>query len=233
MENQIDLGGRGIFHPKDQEYFYQYPAPLMELLHSAHFTNINSTITFYGPMLYFFARATGAEQVLEIGHAEGYTAFYLAHAVKDNGVRFGMKGNRYHGIDIAQTEKTEASLLRQNLPVIIKELDSMKLTPETFGKQFDIIFQDGNHDKEHVVHEFKTMWPALKPGGYWIAHDAAGPAEEGWHEIMKLLEDVVSDPEDFVKYKYSCEHIRFLSIYGLGILRKTEGEDPEKRYWKD
>jgi len=33
-------------HPKDIEYFKEYPAPIMELIHSAHFTNINATDSF-------------------------------------------------------------------------------------------------------------------------------------------------------------------------------------------
>jgi predicted O-methyltransferase YrrM len=169
-------------------------------------------------MLYFLCRALGCEKVLEVGHAEGYSSFYLASAVKDNAQRFQMKGNMYYGIDIVQTEKVQEALTSRGLPHTIINLDSMKLTPETFGTQFDLIFQDGCHDEEHVVHEFNTMWPALKPGGYWIAHDSAGPAEEGWHRIMK-------------ERRYQFDALRFLCVYGLGVIHKTEGLDPEKRYW--
>jgi predicted O-methyltransferase YrrM len=210
-----------IEHPKDVEYFKQYPAPLMEIMHSNHFTNVNATITFFGPMLYFLLREIGAEQVLEIGHAEGYSSFYLANAVKDNATRFGMEGNKYYGIDIVQTDKVREQLLKKDLPVDLRELDSMKLTPETFkGVDFDVIFQDGCHDTEHVLYEMATMYPQLKPGGYWIFHDAAGPAEEAWHLIVK-------------DKNYQFESLRFITPYGLGIMRKIEGIDPEKRYWKD
>jgi protein-L-isoaspartate O-methyltransferase len=213
-----------IQHPKDVEYFSEYPAPLMEMIHAQHFTNINSTIAFFGPMLYFLLREIGAEQVLEIGHAEGYTAFYLAHAVKDNAVRFNMQGNKYYGIDIVQTDKVREQLLNLALPVDIRELDSMKLTPEIFlGINFDVIFQDGCHDTEHVLYEMKTMYPQLKGEGkgYWIFHDCFGPAEEGFQELMKLIKAGV----------YNFEFIRFFTPYGLAILRKMEGWDEKKRYW--
>jgi SAM-dependent methyltransferase len=213
-----------IQHPKDVEYFGEYPAPLMEMMQAQHFTNINSTIAFFGPMLYFLLREIGAEQVLEIGHAEGYTAFYMAHAVKDNAVRFGMAGNKYYGIDIVQTEKVRTQLLESNLPVDLRELDSMKLTPETFpGINFDVIFQDGCHDTEHVLYELKTLYPQLKGEGkgYWIFHDCFGPAEEGFQEVMKLIKADV----------YDFEFIRFFTPYGLAILRKMEGWNLEKRYW--
>ena len=208
-------------HPKDTQYFKEYPAPIMENLQNGHFTNINSTITFFGPMLYFFARSIGAEQILEIGHAEGYTSHYLAHAVKDNATRFKMAGNRYYGIDIVQTDKVRQNLLNEHLPVTVLTLDSMKLTPETFKDvKFDIIFQDGCHDDEHVVYEMETMYDQLKGNGtgYWIFHDCYGPSEEGWHKIIK-------DP------RYNWEFVRIFCPYGLGILRKMDGYDNSKRFW--
>lgn len=213
-----------ITHPRDVEYFTWYPAPLMEAIHAQHFTNINSTISFFGPMLYFLLRELGAEQVLEIGHAEGYTAHYLAHAVKDNAVRFGMSGNKYYGIDIVQSEKTRAALVAQGLPVDVRELDSMKLTSQTFPDVvFDVIFQDGCHDTEHVLYEMETMYPQLKGEGkgYWIFHDCFGPAEEGFQEVMKLI----------AAGKYDFEFCRIFTPYGLAILRKMEGWDKEKRHW--
>ena len=153
-----------IEHPKDIEYFTDYPAPIMELIHSAHFTNINSTITFFGPMMYFLARAICAERILEIGHAEGYTAFYLANAVKDTGIRFQCSSNcRYYGIDIAKTEDLRKILEDRNLPATIIKKDSLSLAPDDFeGIIFDIIFQVGCHDAEHILHELKVLYPKLK-----------------------------------------------------------------------
>ena len=217
------MGNKKITHPKDIEYFTEYPAPIMESVHANHFTNINSTITFFGPMLYFLTRALCCEQVLEIGHAEGYSSFYLAHAVKDNGVRFNMKGNMYHGIDIVQTEKVRKNLTDAGLPNTILNLDSMELKPETFNKQFDLIFQDGCHDTEHVLAEMENMYPTLKGEGkgYWIFHDCYGPAEEGFRELVKLIE----------KGKYNFEWCTILCVYGLAILRKMDGYDYNKRHW--
>jgi len=207
---------------RDIAYFKQYPEPIMELMQKEHFTIVNSTISYYGPMLYYIVRAMGAEQVLEIGHAEGYTGFYLAHAVKDNAQRFGMKGNMYHAIDIAQTEKVKECFQKANLPANIINMNSMTLPGPFKDMKFDIIFQDGNHDTKHVLYELETMYPQLKSGGLWIAHDTAGPAEEAWHIITKLIKEG----------KYQFEYIRLMGIYGISIMRKTEGVDPKKRYWK-
>ncbi len=216
------MGDKKITHEKDLEYFGQYPAPVMEQIHKLHYTNVNSTITFFGPMLYFFLRALRAEKVLEIGHAEGYTAFYLANAVKDNGIRHELRAPMYYGVDIIKTDEVRGKLTTEGLPNTILNLDSALITPETFaGVEFDVIFQDGAHDKDHVVKEMEVLYPQLKGNGrgYWIAHDCYGPAEEGFYEIMK-------NPA------YKFEYCRLWDeIYGLAILRKMDGYDYNTRYW--
>lgn len=205
--------------PKDQEYFDSYEDPILKLLQEYHFTNLNSTITWFGPMLYFFARAIEAHQILEIGTAEGYTSFYLAHAVKANGIRYQVTNGRFYGIDICQVEKTQEKLNQYKLPATILNLDSMLITPETFKDiKFDMIFQDGCHETDYVLRELEILYPQLKPNGYWIFHDSAGPAEEAWHKVIK---------DD----RYKFEYIRFITPYGMSMMRKIEGVDPKKRFW--
>lgn len=211
-------------HRLDTEYFRDFPAPIMENLQKTHHTNINSTIPFFGPMMYFLARELGVEKVLEIGHAEGYTAHYLAHAVKDNATRYQMLGNKYYGIDIVKTDLVRKALEDQGLPVDIRFQDSMKITPKTFEEvTFDLIFQDGNHDTEHVLYELETLYPQLKGEGkgYWIMHDVFGPAEEGFRAVKKLIDEG----------KYNFEYVRLFTPYGLGIFRKMDGWDESKRHW--
>ena len=214
-----------IEHPKDIEEFTQHPAPLMELIHSSHFTNINATIAYFGPMLYFLTRAFLCQKVLEIGHAEGYTAHYLAHAVNDNSLRHNYTEAMYYGIDIIQTEKVKECLDKEGLPNTLINMDSINLTPETFKDiKFDLIFQDGAHDTKHVIHEIDTLWPQLKGNGkgYWVSHDTRGPAEKGYKKIMEYLE----------QEKIDFQHINLDDgIYGLGIFRKMENFDYSKTFW--
>jgi SAM-dependent methyltransferase len=213
-----------INHPKDIEYFKQYPAKIMETLHALHYTNINATIPFFGPMLYFLLREIGAAKVLEIGHAEGYTAFYLANAVKDNAVRYGYSDARYYGIDIVKTDSVRKSLESYELPVDIRNIDSMDLKPSTFpGIRFDVIFQDGAHDAKHILHEMDILYPQLRGDGqgYWIFHDCFGPAEDGFREVKKLITQGV----------YKFEFVRLFSPYGIAIMRKIEDWDENKIRW--
>jgi hypothetical protein len=212
------MGREEIDRKFDIEYFRDYPAPVMEAIQRDHFTIINHTIPFFGPMLYFMIRALGAEQVLEIGMAEGYTSYYMAQAIKDNATRYDMKGNRYYGIDIAQVERTAEALESKGLPATCLWLDSLELPGPLAGITFDLVFQDGNHDKEHVVKEFETMYPQLKGDGkgYWIAHDCFGDpdrnAVHGVNEIIRLIKEGV----------YNMEYCRLWDIYGLAIFRKMD-----------
>lgn len=213
-----------IVFPRDVEWFTEYSAPVMENIHRLHYTIVNSTIPYFGPMLYLLVRQFGSEQILEIGHAEGYSSFYLAHGVKDNGTRFNMSGNRYYGIDIVQTDSVRAKLEKEGLPAIVQNIDSMTLTKDTFpGIVFDMIFQDGCHDKEHIVYEFETMWPQLKAkgDGYWIAHDSEGPGWAGCREIKKILKER-NEPHEVISLG---------GQYGLMIIRKMAGFDYEKDPW--
>lgn len=212
------MGGEKVTFSRDIEYFSEFDAPVMERVQAGHYTNINSTIPFFGPMLYFMMRSIGCEQALEIGMAEGYTSYYMAHAIKDNATRYQMNGNRYYGIDIAQVERTEAALKKEGLPVNCYWLDSMKLPGPLAGITFDIVFQDGCHDKEHVLYEFETMYPQLKGDGkgYWIAHDCFGDPERnavyGVDEIIRRIKAGV----------YDMEYCRIWDIYGLAIFRKMD-----------
>jgi SAM-dependent methyltransferase len=214
-----------LWHPKDIDYFKEYPAPVMEQIQKLHYTNINSTITFYGPMLYFLIRGLCCEHVLEIGVAEGYTAFYLANAVKDNGTRFGMKNNMYYGVDNRKIPVAE-KLDELGLPNKILHMDSKDLSSETFKDVvFDVVFQDGDHSTEAVIREFELFWPQLKGGGkgYWVFHDCYGPAEEGFRAIKKRFDEK----------EFNGEYIRLDSVYGLAMIRKLDDYDENKRHWKD
>ena len=214
-------------HPKDIEYFKEYPAPLMELFHSAHFTNINATDSFFGCMLYFLIRAFRCQKVLEIGSAEGYSAWYMANGVRDNSIRHNFKDVMYYGIDIIKIAEVEKILTDHCLPNTMLPIDTITLGKEVFeDTKFDLVFQDGCHEATHVFHEFKTLWPLLKGNGlgYWIMHDTRGPAEEGYKRILEYIKQENID----------IQHINLdEGIYGLGMFRKMEGFDYSKKLWND
>lgn len=224
MDKKLYFKHGVIEHPKDIEYFTQYPAPIMELIHSAHNVNINATIPFFGPMLYFLVRALKCEGVLEIGHAECYTAWYLAHAVNDNAVRHNLPNPMYYGIDIVKTEEAKETLTKAGLPNTIVNLDTINLNETTFkGVQFDLIFQDGCHEEKYVLHEMEVLWPQLRGNGlgYWIMHDCYGPCEDAFRKLIPM-------------FGKDVEWCRLDDgIYGLAILRKMDGYDYGRKHWRN
>ncbi len=209
-------------HPKDKKYFEEFPSEILEALQKLHFTNINHTLAYYGILLYSLTRAIGAKYVLEIGHAECASAYYLASGIKDHARRFNISDPMYYGIDIIRTEIAKRDLASKGLPHTIINMDTINLTSETFkGITFDLIFQDGAHDRDHVVHEMEVLYPQLKDKGegYWIAHDCYGPSEQGFREI-------IANP------KYKFEYCRiFDNTYGLAIMRKMDNYDYSKWHW--
>jgi len=87
--------------------------------------------------------------------------------------------------------------------------------------KFDLVFQDGCHEANHVFHEFKTLWPLLKGNGlgYWIAHDVMGPAAEGYKKILAYIKENNIPIEKIVLDE---------GIYGLSMFRKMEGYHERK-----
>jgi hypothetical protein len=69
--------------------------------------------------------------------------------------------------DAKKFEKDDASVFigDQNNPTHLEKC------VETYGGEFDIIIDDGSHYGEHVVTSFKTLYPHLKEGGYYIIED--------------------------------------------------------------
>jgi len=204
------------FHPKDKELFDMYPSLIMETLQKLHFKDINATISFFGPMLYFIVRALWCEKILELGHAEGYSAFYLANAIKDNATRYNTN-NMYYGIDIVKTEYVRENLSKYDLPFKLLNMDSINLTKDTFKDvTFDLIFQDGCHDTEHILHELDVLYPQLKSDGkgFWISHDFGenAPAQDAYKEVKKLINKGV----------YNFEYVLIPEVYGICLMRKRK-----------
>lgn len=210
-------------HPLDEQYFKDFPSPIMKMMQEKHFVHTNATIAFFGPMLYFLIRALRCEKVLEIGCAQGYSSLYMASAVKDNATRFQYREPMYYGIDIVD-KGVAKNLDARGLPNNIQFYDSIGLHRESYGDaKFDLIFQDGAHDVEHVLHEMEILYPKLKGEGkgYWIFHDCYGPSEPAFLELKTLIKDK----------KYNFEYVRLDDeIYGMAILRKMEGYK-ESLHW--
>jgi hypothetical protein len=67
-----------------------------------------------------------------------------------------------------------------------------------YGKDFDIIIDDGGHFNDQIIITFQRMWEALSPGGFYAIEDLGcgySPGSifvrEGWGGHPQLLHDKV------------------------------------------
>lgn len=211
-------------HKLDKEIFDQYPSEIWEAMMKIHPTHINHTTPFFGPMLYWIIRAIGAHTVVEIGIAQGYSSFFMAAAIKDNNIRFQMKGE-YIAIDIADKRPLFDPMIAQGYPIRFIQKNSLEVSVEDLGGKgrVDLIFQDGWHNTKHCFKELDNLiYPALKDNGngYLIMHDVYSWCEEYYRLVIQ-------DP------KYKFEAIRFMNNYGLALCRKMDNYDYAKIHWPD
>ena len=207
----------------NSDHFIKYPAPIWESSMSDHFAKINTTLPYYGPMLYWIIRAIGAVNVLEIGVAQGYSSYFMASAIKDNNERQGMNG-KYIGVDFADKKHIEIQLKEKGLPAEIWHMDSITMTHEMLQPYpLDLVFQDGFHNTEHCMKEMAILYPHIKDAGrgYLVMHDVYAFCEGYYKKLM-------ADP----RYDFS-EAVRFLHNYGLAITRRMDNYDHDHIHWPD
>lgn len=201
---------------------------------------INSTTPQYGPMLYTIGRAIPAYNVLEIGVAQGWSSGFMAYAVHENNIRFGMKG-KYWGLDVDKKDYLQSQHDEKGLPSNFIEhrqgsvhfLEHRELWPQEWRDAdvnglFDLIFIDGLHEAAYVRQEIKLLTPLLKGNGngYLCNHDVYSFMEGLWPEIVA---QEAPDAKGIMRPRW--EHIRFLENYGFGIMRNMQGYDHEKVFW--
>ncbi len=182
--------------------------PLLTGFNTHYLDEINATIPWYPLLMYMFCRILGSKNIVEVGIAEGYSTFYLAHAAKINE---GM----YYGIDIRKKwcQEADEHLTSFDLPHQIFHKDTKLIDKIDFTDRIDIAFLDGEHNTEAVQHEIDLIYPLLhdRGWGYIFIHDIIDPGNADiWYKLQ-------SDSR--------FEKIGFNPNYGLGILRKLEGLD--------
>jgi len=202
----------------DMDYFTKYPAPIFEATFNQHISPINTTTPFYGPLLYWLCRILGAHYTLEIGLAQGWSSFFMASAVTDEGKTSGLEG-MYYGCDVG--DKTELFNKMKARGVNCKFIykDSLLIKPEDLDNhKLHLVFQDGWHSTEYVMDELKLLLPYLhdKGNGYWVMHDIYSWCEEGFKKVLEANE---------------WEYIRFFRNYGLAVLRNMKNYDHNHIHW--
>jgi predicted O-methyltransferase YrrM len=117
--------------------------------------------------LFRWVRSRPAARILEIGRYHGGSAFLFAVA--------GDANSMVTSIDIApqNDELLQIALKKSGLAHKVQILVGDSRSGEAKVDFYDLIFVDGDHSYEGVVHDYEHWKTAVKPGGYLALHNAA------------------------------------------------------------
>lgn len=118
-----------------------------------------------GRVLYQYVKITGARRVFEMGSGFGYSAFWIAMALPDDGKVICTEASQ-NNIDLAEDYLKVAGLLSK---VELKIGDALKILSKTEGP-FDFIFCDV--DKEFYPAALELAETKLRAGGLLITDNA-------------------------------------------------------------
>ncbi len=143
-----------------------------------------------GRMLCLLAKSIGARRILELGSGFGYSAYWFARALPEDGELILTEGSKKN---LAEAKK----FFRQGgvgCRVRFELGDAFEILDRLPG-EFDIIFNDV--DKEQYPTAFHKAVPRVRPGGYFLSdnmlwggrvvNDATHPTTRGVLELTRLL----------------------------------------------
>ncbi len=119
-----------------------------------------------GQILHAFVRSLGLQQVVQIGGFHGCSATHLAAALEQNGI------GSLRSIDLDPNQCDNLwNAYRHRVQLITAEgVTWLKEQPDN---SIEMIFEDANHDDWLVRDLAVEGMRILKPGGLYVAHDAA------------------------------------------------------------
>lgn len=143
-----------------------------------------------GRMLCLLARSIGARRVLEMGSGFGYSGYWFARALPEEGELILTEGS-------AQNMAQARAFFRQGgvrCRVRFEVGDAFEILDRLRG-EFDIIFNDV--EKEHYPAAFHTAVPRVRRGGFFLSDnmlwggrvvaDPSHPTTRGVLELTRLL----------------------------------------------
>ena len=164
----------------------------------------------FGLFLYLCASGFKARRILELGSCAGISGCYLAST--PSCVEFVTIERSRTLTDIARDNLSHVS---PNATVINADFDrglSAVLGPET--APFDVVWIDGNHEKEATLRYFRCLRRYVSPGGLILFDDI------GWRpEMGEAWDEIRSWPGFSITLN--------VSRLGMAILRKESRPDEE------
>jgi caffeoyl-CoA O-methyltransferase len=149
-----------------------------------------------GGILQVLASVSGAQRILELGTAVGYSAIWLSRGMAKGGKLISMEA-RDSMADRARRNVAEAGL---GDTVEVRLGQALSLLPEVEGP-FDLIFND--IDKESYPQVIPWAKKLLRPGGLLVTDNVlwsgrvADPADQdAWTEAIRTYNRTLAEDED-------------------------------------
>lgn len=133
------------------------------------------------PVLYLLVKTLRPDIVIETGVAAGHSSASILTALEENGSGrlysidlpspFQLEDGNYYGLDEKEIGRDIPPNLRRRWELLLG--DARKELPDLLAKLgvIDIFIHDSLHTEKHMMWEYETAWPFLKPGGVLLSHD--------------------------------------------------------------
>lgn len=208
-------------HPVFEQYALEFTSPdpvfLQELIRETHLA-VTTPGMLSGPMqgrlLQMFSFMIQPRLILEIGTFTGYSAIYLASALKEGG-KLHTIDNNPEVAEIAEKFIRKAGLGDK---IFTHSGNAADIIPALDGP-FDLVFIDA--DKENYLNYYELVFDKVRPGGFIVADNVL------WYGKV-MHPDALSDKEtrgiaDFnnhVRMDTRVEHLLLPVRDGLMLVRK-------------
>src|SRR5580658_944385 len=138
-------------------------------------------------LLYVFVRAARPRVVVETGVELGVSSAYFLQGLHDNGLgelssvdlptvdaagRVNQDGrvDQSHVGSLEQVGQAIPERLRPRWHLSLG--DARELLPRLEAPEpWDIFFHDSDHSRGHMLWEYQTAWPRIRPGGFLLSDD--------------------------------------------------------------
>ncbi|SHE42669.1 O-methyltransferase [Vibrio gazogenes] len=124
-----------------------------------------------GEFLSVLVKATGANQILEIGTSNGYSTIWLASALQDSGMVYTVEAN------LEKVREASVNFASANVSSKVTQLvgDISEVLTDV-PEQMDFIFLDA--DRKTYVALAERLFQRLKPGGLLVCDNATSHQDE-------------------------------------------------------
>ena len=155
---------------------------------SAYPENYGCQMTRELPCLYLLTRLIKPNQVVETGVSSGASSAYILQALKDN------KNGKLYSIDLPPDNLPQGKKSGWLVPEELRDIWDLRIgdTKQMLGPLLkkigviDFFVHDSLHTYDHMMWEYKRIWPYLRQGGLFLSHDVG--ANDAFLNFMKEVD---------------------------------------------